>query len=30
VDDAHVEIVWEPAWHHAMISEQGRKTLGLE
>jgi probable FeS assembly SUF system protein SufT len=30
VDDAHVEIVWEPAWHHAMISEQGHKTLGLE
>jgi probable FeS assembly SUF system protein SufT len=30
VDDANVQIVWEPAWHHAMISEQGRKTLGLE
>lgn len=30
VDDAHVEIVWEPQWHHSMISEQGRKTLGLE
>ena len=30
VDDAHVEIVWEPPWHHSMITEQGRKILGLE
>jgi probable FeS assembly SUF system protein SufT len=30
VDDATVEIVWEPQWHHSMISEQGKKTLGLE
>lgn len=30
VDDAHVEIVWDPPWHHSMITEQGRKILGLE
>jgi len=30
VDDARVEIVWDPPWHHSMISEQGRKTLGLD
>jgi probable FeS assembly SUF system protein SufT len=30
VDEATVEIVWEPAWHHSMISEQGRKVLGLD
>jgi probable FeS assembly SUF system protein SufT len=30
VDDATVEIVWEPQWHHSMITEQGRKVLGLE
>jgi probable FeS assembly SUF system protein SufT len=30
VDDAHVEIVWDPPWHHSMITEQGRKILGLD
>ena len=30
VEEANVEIVWEPQWHHSMISEQGRKVLGLE
>jgi probable FeS assembly SUF system protein SufT len=30
VDDAHVEIVWEPQWHHSMITPEGRKILGLE
>jgi probable FeS assembly SUF system protein SufT len=30
IDDATVEIVWEPQWHHSMITEQGRKVLGLE
>jgi probable FeS assembly SUF system protein SufT len=30
VDDAHVEIVWDPPWHHSMITESGRKILGLE
>lgn len=30
VEEALVEIVWDPPWHHSMISEQGRKTLGLD
>lgn len=30
VDGAQVEIVWDPPWHHSMITEQGRKILGLE
>ena len=30
VEDAHVEIVWDPPWHHSMITEQGRKVLGLD
>lgn len=30
VDDAHVEVVWDPPWHHSMITEQGRKVLGLD
>jgi probable FeS assembly SUF system protein SufT len=30
VDEASVEIVWEPQWHHSMITEQGRKILGLD
>ena len=30
VEEANVEIVWEPAWHHSMITEQGRKILGLD
>ncbi len=30
VDDARVEIVWEPQWHQSMITEAGRKILGLE
>ncbi len=30
IDDAHVEIVWDPPWHHSMITEQGKKILGLE
>lgn len=30
VDDARVEIVWEPQWHHSMITEPGRKVLGLD
>jgi probable FeS assembly SUF system protein SufT len=30
VDEATVEIVWEPPWHHSMITEQGRKILGLD
>ncbi len=30
VEEANVEIVWEPPWHHSMITEQGRKVLGLD
>jgi probable FeS assembly SUF system protein SufT len=30
VNDAHVEIVWDPAWHHSMITSAGKKVLGLE
>jgi probable FeS assembly SUF system protein SufT len=30
VEQANVEIVWEPQWHHSMITEQGRKILGLD
>ena len=28
--NARVEIVWEPQWHHSMITPEGRKILGLE
>ena len=30
VDSAQVDIVWEPAWNPRMISEEGKKVLGLE
>lgn len=30
MEEANVEIVWEPQWHHSMITEQGRKVLGIE
>ena len=30
IEDAHVEIVWDPPWHHSMITPAGRKILGLE
>jgi metal-sulfur cluster biosynthetic enzyme len=30
VEDAIVEIVWDPPWHQSMITEQGRRMLGLE
>ena len=30
VEDASVEIVWDPIWNPRMISEAGRKQLGLE
>jgi probable FeS assembly SUF system protein SufT len=30
VEEATVVIVWEPAWHQSMITEQGRKALGIE
>lgn len=29
VDDATVELVWDPAWNQDMISEEGRMKLGM-
>lgn len=30
VEDASVEIVWDPPWHQSMISPEGRARLGLD
>jgi len=30
VEDASVEIVWDPPWHQSMITPEGRRVLGLE
>jgi probable FeS assembly SUF system protein SufT len=30
VEDAKVEIVWDPPWHQSMITPEGRRILGLE
>lgn len=30
VDEAIVEIVWDPPWHQSMITPAGRSVLGLE
>ena len=30
VEDASVEIVWDPPWHQSMISATGRARLGLD
>jgi probable FeS assembly SUF system protein SufT len=30
VEDAEVDIVWDPPWHQSMITADGRKVLGLE
>jgi metal-sulfur cluster biosynthetic enzyme len=30
IEEANVELVWDPPWHQSMISEEGRKTLGLD
>jgi probable FeS assembly SUF system protein SufT len=29
IDDAEVELVWDPPWNQSMISEEGRMKLGL-
>ncbi|MBM3856662.1 MAG: DUF59 domain-containing protein, partial [Verrucomicrobia bacterium] len=29
IDEAEVELVWEPAWNQNMISEAGRMKLGM-
>ncbi len=30
VEEAEVDIVWDPPWHQSMITADGRKVLGLE
>ncbi len=30
VEEASVEIVWDPPWHQSRITEEGRRILGLE
>jgi len=30
MEEATVEIVWDPPWHQSMISPEGRRALGLE
>ena len=30
VEEASVEIVWDPPWHQSMMTEEGRKRLGLD
>lgn len=30
VEEATVEIVWDPPWHQSMITAEGRRILGLE
>ncbi len=30
VEEASVELVWDPPWHQSMITADGRKILGLE
>jgi metal-sulfur cluster biosynthetic enzyme len=30
IEEANVELVWDPPWHQGMISELGRKRLGLD
>ena len=30
VEEANVEIVWDPPWHQSMITTEGRRILGLE
>jgi len=29
IDDARVELVWDPAWNQEMISEEGKMILGM-
>ena len=30
VEEANVEIVWDPPWHQSMITAEGRRVLGIE
>ncbi len=29
IDDAHVDLVWDPPWNQDMISEEGKMQLGM-
>jgi metal-sulfur cluster biosynthetic enzyme len=29
IEDAEVELVWDPPWNQAMISEAGKMKLGI-
>jgi len=29
IEDAEVEVVWEPAWNQDMITEEGKMKLGM-
>jgi len=29
IDEADVQLVWDPTWHQNMISEAGRMKLGM-
>ncbi len=29
IDDAHVDLVWDPPWNQDMISEEGKMKLGM-
>ena len=30
VEEANVDLVWDPPWHQSMISAAGRRRLGLD
>ena len=30
IEEANIELVWDPPWHQSMISAEGRKSLGLD
>jgi metal-sulfur cluster biosynthetic enzyme len=30
IEEATVEIVWDPPWHQSMITPGGRRQLGIE
>lgn len=30
VEEANVELVWDPPWHPSMISDSGKRALGIE
>jgi metal-sulfur cluster biosynthetic enzyme len=30
VEEANVELVWDPPWHQSMISAEGRRKLGID